>query len=394
MKTKSVLLLLLSVLFVVGMASCDDDDPEVVAEETVVEEPAEAETEESVDEELPAEETVEEEDEDLPLEAITFAKGADVSWVTEMEADGITFYNSAGEATECITLLKSLGFNAIRLRVWVDPADGYCGKDDVVAKAIRARKLGMHVMVDFHYSDSWADPEKQIKPTAWQGLSLTDLKAAITSHTTDILQALKDEGITPDWVQIGNEIRSGILWDSDATLSGATWEPITYGGSTYYMNQQNFCDFLTTGYEAAKSIFPETLVIAHCDNGDDVTHGYLNWVFGDILERYGAKYDVIGLSLYPTAAWTTPVSNCVSNIRSLIQTYGKPVMLCEVGMPQEPADTAKACLTELLASLTAIDNCLGIFYWEPECFSEWNGYGMGAFNNDGTPTTALDAFTD
>ena len=97
---------------------------------------------------------------------LDFAKGADVSWLTQMEQEGCRFYTAQGQEMECMALLKSLGVNAIRLRVWVDPKDGWCGKEDVVAKARRAKALGMKVMIDFHYSDSWADPGKQNKPAA------------------------------------------------------------------------------------------------------------------------------------------------------------------------------------------------------------------------------------
>ena len=112
-----------------------------------------------------------------------FAKGADVSWLTQMEKEGCRFYDTAGKQTECMALLKSLGMNAIRLRVWVDPKDGWCGKDDVVAKARRVKDLGMQLMIDFHYSDSWADPGKQNKPAAWKNLDLEGLKKAVMCNS-------------------------------------------------------------------------------------------------------------------------------------------------------------------------------------------------------------------
>ena len=87
-----------------------------------------------------------------------YAKGADISWLTQMEADGQKFYTAAGKEMECTALMKELGFNAIRLRVWVDPFDGWCAKEDVLVKAKRAQELGMRIMIDFHYSDTWADP--------------------------------------------------------------------------------------------------------------------------------------------------------------------------------------------------------------------------------------------
>ena len=147
-----------------------------------------------------------------PTETVTFAKGADISWVTEMEKSGMKFYNANGKQTDCFELMKELGMNAIRLRVWVNPTDGYCNKADVVAKALRAKALGLELMIDFHYSDSWADPGKQNIPNAWKNYNLAKMKTAVADHTKEVLQALKDKGVGVQWVQIGNETTSGMLW--------------------------------------------------------------------------------------------------------------------------------------------------------------------------------------
>ena len=116
-----------------------------------------------------------------------FAKGADVSWLTEMEKDGVKFYNQNGKATECMKLLREEGTNSIRLRVWVNPEGGWCGKDDVIAKAWRAQQLGFRLMIDFHYSDTWADPGNQKVPAAWQGYTAEQMKQAVADHTKDVL---------------------------------------------------------------------------------------------------------------------------------------------------------------------------------------------------------------
>lgn len=136
-----------------------------------------------------------------------FAKGADVSWLSEMEKAGSKFYNASGAEQDCMTLLRDLGVNSIRLRVWVDPQDGWSGKQDVLAKAWRAKNLGQRIMIDFHYSDSWADPGKQNIPTAWTDFKddLQKMKAAVAEHTTDVLSFLKENGIDVEWIQIGNE---------------------------------------------------------------------------------------------------------------------------------------------------------------------------------------------
>ena len=162
---------------------------------------------------------------DTPAPSKTsFTQGADISWVSEMEKKGLKFYNHEGIETDCFQLMKELGINAIRLRVWVNPKDRWNSKQDVVNKARRAKEQGLDVMVDFHYSDSWADPGQQFKPKAWIGKSVAELKTAIAAHTIDILQALKAEDISPRWVQVGNEIRPGMLWDENVALSGAFYD--------------------------------------------------------------------------------------------------------------------------------------------------------------------------
>ena len=141
-------------------------------------------------------------------------KGADISSVTEMESKGYKFYNKAGRERDLFALMKEIGFDAVRLRVWVNPTGGWSGRDDVVAKARRAQAQGLKVMVDFHYSDYWADPGKQNVPLAWKGKTATAMATAVKDHTRDVLQALKVAGVDVCWVQVGNEVTSGMLWDS------------------------------------------------------------------------------------------------------------------------------------------------------------------------------------
>ena len=306
----------------------------------------------------------------------TFAKGADVSWITEMESEDIAFFNADGTETECMALLKSLGMNSIRLRVWVNPADGWCNKTDVLVKAMRAKELGMRIMIDFHYSDSWADPGKQTKPAAWNDLSFEDLCAAVSDHTTEILTALKSWNITPEWVQVGNETGNGMLWDD--------------GKASTNMAQ---CALLNNaGYDAVKTVFPDAKVIVHLQGGQD--NSLYRWLFDGLKDNNG-KWDVIGMSLYPeTDTWQDYNDDCIANINDMISRYGSEVMICEIGMDSDKAITSKLFLTDLITRAKAISNekCLGVFYWEPEACKGWNGYSMGAFDDNGKPTVALDAF--
>ena len=306
----------------------------------------------------------------------SFAKGADVSWVTQMEAVNKKFYNSAGTEMECLTLLKSLGMNSIRLRVWVNPSEGWCNKQDVLVKALRAKNLGMHIMIDFHYSDTWADPGQQAKPAAWAALDFAGLTTALVTHTKDVLTTLKTNGITPNWVQVGNETGNGMLWEDGKAST----------------NMVNYAALTTAGYNAVKAVFPDTKVIVHLQGGQN--NSLFRWLF-DGLKSNGAKWDVIGMSLYPsTTDWQTQNQLCLSNMNDMVARYGKEVMICEVGMSWDSPDIAKSFLTDLIAKTKSVTGGkgIGIFYWEPESYDNWNKYTLGAFDDSGKPTAALDAF--
>lgn len=353
-------------------------------------------------------------------ESDTFVKGADISWVTEMEKKGHKFYNAAGEERECTALMKELGLGAVRLRVWVDPKehDDWCNKEDLLVKAKRAKNLGMDVMVDFHYSDWWADPGQQHKPASWKGLGLADLKKALADHTKEVLQALKEAGVTPKWVQVGNEIRPGMLWDEDKALSGASWDikanEVKDAGwnSTevkYPMNWANLGAFVATGYEAVKSVFADAIVIVHLDNGYD--NDLYTWFF-DELKKNGGKWDMIGMSIYPY--WTMQehsdytaertISECISNVNKVVARYNCDVMIVETGMQCADGNGKLADASVLAAGKTTLarllsdcrektsGRCKGVFYWEPECKPGWYGYALGAFTEEGRPTVIMDAF--
>ena len=305
----------------------------------------------------------------------SFAKGADVSWVTQMEASGKKFYNSAGTQMECLALLKSLGINSIRLRVWVNPTDGWCNMQDVLSKALRAKNLGMKIMIDFHYSDTWADPGHQAKPVAWASLSFAGLTTALTNHTKEVLTLLKTNGVTPDWVQVGNETGNGMLWEDGKAST----------------NMANYAAITTAGYDAVKAVFPTVKVIVHLQGGQD--NSLYRWLF-DGLKSYGAKWDVIGMSLYPsTTDWQTQNQQCLANMNDMVARYGKEVMICETGLNWNSPAIAKSFLTDLITKTKSVTGGkgLGVFYWEPECYN-WQSYSLGAFDASGKPTVALDAF--
>lgn len=309
-----------------------------------------------------------------------FAKGADVSWLTQMEHDGCKFYTGQGVEMECLALLKQLGVNAIRLRVWVDPEGGWCGTQDVIAKAKRAQALGMNIMIDFHYSDSWADPGKQNKPAAWSGLGFSALRQALSDHTTDVLNALKDAGITPTWIQIGNETTGGMLWPDGQNYTDL--------GFSRYVDLNN------AGYAAAKEVFPYSIVLIHIDKGQDASQ--LDWFFNN-CSKFGAQYDMIGLSLYPDGEnWRQYVQQLVLNVNALYEKYEKDCMICEVGMKWTDGPNCYSLLSALISmSKNEMQgHCHGVFYWEPEGYESWSHYSKAAFDNNGRPNAALYAFSN
>ena len=150
--------------------------------------------------------------EDVVIDRTAFVKGADISWITLMESQGMKFYNADGAERECTALMKEIGMNAVRYRVWVNPVDGWNSAADVLVKAIRAQKLGLRIMIDFHYSDTWADPGNQTPPAAWASYDINQLIEAVSIHTTEVLSLLKKYGVDVEWVQVGNETRTGMMW--------------------------------------------------------------------------------------------------------------------------------------------------------------------------------------
>ena len=327
--------------------------------------------------------------EPTPVETVpAFAIGSDVSWLSEMESDGRKFSDDAGN-TDLFAILKQLGQNSIRLRVWVNPKDpaGWSGKDDMVALAGRAAAAGMAVMVDFHYSDFFADPGTQTIPAAWTDHGVDALAEKVRQHTSEVLQALDAAGVAPAWVQVGNETRNGMLWPTGMLFS----DTVTPGGWS------NFAKLFKSGYDAVKSVFPKALVIAHVDKGADDNA----WWFTE-LRNAGASFDMIGLSYYPEAkAWSRTNTTLTARIQALASSFGVPVMISEVGTDASDFSDAASCLSDLMGRIKTLKGCAGIFYWEPEVYGGWKpaiydtygwgSYGKGAFTSAGKPSEALKA---
>lgn len=329
--------------------------------------------------------------------AVDFAYGADIGWLSEMEATSKTFKDTTGKTDSLFAILKQLGVNSIRLRVWVNPTAGYCNKKDVAAMAKRVKANGMRLMVDFHYSDTWADPSKQAKPTAWASYTQSKLGSAVYSHTYDVLDTLRRLGIVPSWVQVGNEVSAGMLWPTSSNSAGGLLYDSTNQSGVVTLKKNGasaFAKLIDSGYKAVKDIDTSIKVIVHINNGWN--YELFKWIF-DSLTTYKANYDIIGMSFYPSSAkWRDTTAMCLSNMKSMVSRYSKPVVISEVGMSYDQADSSYAMLKQLITDVKSLaaGYGIGIFYWEPEAYNNWNSYPMGAFDNTGKPTKSLYAFAE
>ena len=333
-----------------------------------------------------------------------FVRGADISWASEMEADGKKFRKASGEASaDIMDVLKSTGIQAIRLRVWVDPHDskGWSGADDVAEVSKRAAEAGLDVMIDFHYSDFFTDPSRQTIPEEWKEDSgdIDKMCQHVTDHTRDVLLLLKHFNVSPKWVQIGNETRTGMLWPDGKINSN---------------NFSNFATLFKAGAAAAKEVFPNVKIIAHKENAfEDQT-----WWFQG-LKNAGADFDICGLSHYPQDLKVSAAeanSSALENIKKIASGTGKKVMVVEIGVKTpDNENIAASVLQEFMDGAVKIPDCIGVFYWEPEVYGwwkpavykdkdylktippsyydgEWNAYGMGAFKDGGYPSKVMEVF--
>lgn len=304
-----------------------------------------------------------------------FACGADIGWLSQMEAQGYVFKDNSGVQRNCLDILKGKGINALRLRVWVNPTGGYCGKKDVAYMAHRADSAGFKVMLDFHCSDTWADPGHQAKPAAWASDTLAQLLSHLYGHIYGVLDTLKSIGIVPAWVQIGNETNDGMLWED--------------GRASTHMN--NFAAMIKTGYNAVKAVDSTIQVIVHLSDGHN--NALFRRMF-DGLRNNGAKWDIIGMSVYPYWAnlpWAKDDSLALVNMTDMIARYQTKVMVVETGYLYNDPITANHFLLDLIAKTQSVGG-LGVFYWEPESYN-WQGYQLGAWDPaTKEPTVAMDAF--
>jgi len=317
--------------------------------------------------------------------------GADLSTLQRAEDLGAKYYNQNGTQGDPLQILKAAGMNYVRLRVWVNPASGYNNQSKVVAFGKQVKAAGLKLLVDFHYSDTWADPGKQFTPAAWNGHSLSQLETDVYQYTFNVCNALKAAGATPDMVQVGNEINAGMLWPV-GKLTGGT------GGWS------NLAGLLISGYNAVKAVSSSTQVMLHIANGGQ--HDQAIWWF-DEAKAFGVNWDVSGVSYY--SYWSGSFSGLQSTLNDMASRYGKPVVVAETAYPFTlnnadstgnsissssqltsgyPATEAgqRANFLAVAGALKAVPNGrgLGYFYWEASWYAvPGNGWDPANINGSG-----------
>jgi len=286
--------------------------------------------------------------------------GADISFLPQLEGRGITFYDR-GLEKDAIQILKDHGFNYIRLRVFVNPENeegyspgqGFCGLDNTLQMAKRIKAAGLHLLLDFHYSDTWADPQKQFKPKAWEGLEFNALTSTLKAYTKSVLTALKAQSTMPDMVQIGNEINHGMVWPEG-----------------HISNLDNLATLLKAGTEAVKEVDANTIIMMHLALGGQ-NEETVFW-FDNMIAR-GVEFDIIGLSYYPI--WHCTLDDLKSNMLDLIKRYQKDINVVEYS-------AFKKAVNHMVFNLPG-DRGNGTCIWEP--LNTWSKI----FDENGQPLKEL-----
>ncbi|MCP2637765.1 glycosyl hydrolase 53 family protein [Microbacterium sp. HD4P20] len=304
-----------------------------------------------------------------------FAMGVDVSTVLSLEESGVVFRDAAGQPADLFDVLAENGVNSVRVRVWNDPYDeagrGYGGGTVDVARAVeigqRATAAGMDTLVDFHYSDFWADPARQLVPKAWAALSDGETVTALHDFTVDALQRFEDAGVDVRMVQIGNETNNAI---AGHTRPGREIDA-------------QFAALVSAGSAAVREVLPDALVAVHFTN-PETSGRYAAYASG--LDAFEVDYDVFASSYYPY--WHGTIDNLTTVLSEVATTYGKQVMVAETswahtledgdGYPnvigasgttgQYPVSVQGQAwqLRDVIAAVAAVgDAGIGVYYWEP-----------------------------
>ena len=322
-----------------------------------------------------------------------FIMGMDASSVIAEEASGVKYYNYSGQEQDVFQTLAQSGINYIRVRVWNHPYDengnGYGGGNCDINTALeigkRATQYGMKLLVNFHYSDFWADPAKQMVPLAWKDMNIGEKAAALYKYTKESLQLLKKAGVNVGMVQVGNETNGAMCGETD-------WESLA--------------QLFNAGSKAVREVFPKALVVLHFAN-PETTNRYADYASN--LDFLRVDYDVFASSYYPV--WHGTLDNLTKVLTHVSEKYGKKVLIAETAYAYTPEDTdfngntisdesivtknypytiqgQANCVRDVIATAARIPNCLGIFYWEgtwitvgqsswEENNAKWEKFGSG-----------------
>lgn len=322
-------------------------------------------------------------------------KAADVSFLPEIREEGTIFYNAQNSPADVLDILKASGCNTLRLRVWHTPADGRSSLEEVAAFTAEAKAKGFKIWITLHYSDSWADPGKQTKPQAWQSANLQGLADSVYNYTKKVMQRL-----SPEFIQIGNEINGGLIWPEGAVESST-----------------NLVTFIKRGAQAVRDTSPTSKIMIHYAGID------ADWFYA-ILKNQQVDYDIIALSYYPR--WHSKNLNEVEDALERISAANqKDIVLAETaypftlqwndwtnnligesghlitGYPATP-EGQKAFMLKIKSMIVNTDKAIGFAYWAPEWVayrgtqatngSNWENMALFDFDNKALP--AIEMFKD
>ena len=324
------------------------------------------------------------------LRAAEYAVGADLSFLTQAEDKGKVFKDN-GEAKPGLVIFKDHGYNWIRLRLFHSPTELPNNLEYTIALAKMAKKLGFHFLLDYHYSDTWADPGKQYMPKAWEGLSHAQLVKAVSDYTRQTITAFREAGAPPDMVQIGNEVINGMIWP-DGRLPG---------------NWDNFADLVKAGIagvEAGSGGGQHPRIMIHIDRGADRAR---TKEFFDKLNSYNVHYDVIGQSYYPW--WHGSLNDLRENMIFMAKEYKKDIIVVETAynwtpteyknhpgpFPESP-EGQRQFLEEVNRVVQETPEGLGkgVFWWEPAVTGPLASRGFFDADGNALPVmTVFDKFT-
>ena len=335
------------------------------------------------------------------VSAKEFLVGADISALATLEEWGAV-YRKDGVKSDAIELLKEGGYNAIRLRLFVNPKNENVVTNDLdytIKLARRVKEHGMKFMLDFHYSDTWADPGHQSKPKEWEELSFLDLKRKVKDYTQDVILAFKKEGLLPEYVQVGNEITPGFLWP-DGKL----------GGDDEKVQARKFALLVKAGIDGVRQVAgkDDTRIIIHIDRGSD--NGVTRW-FWDQIREYDLDYDIVGLSYYPF--WNGDISELKANMEYISKELKKDIIVAETAFRHKWSEGKEVsgfeentkgqydflyALTEAVLDVSS-ERGIGVFYWYPESIAikdkrVWFDGAMALFDEDGEAKPGIRACAD